>query len=291
MSRVAALVDAYLREHAPTWAQETTLHERSYLAHFLACVTGDVIERRHVLAYLERVHAWRTKRGAQLALATRCDRLGSARRFLRWAQEAGHLLQDFSALIVTRSVRRVPRTLSEGEVLALLEQGARDARERAILETLYGTGLRAAELVGLRLDDVDLAAGLVFVRQGKGCKDRVVPLGTHLALLLADYLRGRRRPDGPLFRTATGRALSRGQLRELVFKAGQRAGLPRRASPHRLRHSYATHLVRNGADVRKVQLLLGHASLQSTQVYLDLDVADLHRMLEKSHPRGRGLDD
>jgi site-specific recombinase XerD len=287
VKRVAALVETYLREHAPAWAHETTLHERAYLAHFVACVPGDAIESGHVLAYLERVHAWRTKRGAPLALATRQDRLSSARRFLRWAQEAGHLLQDFSALIVTRSVHRVPRTLSEGEVLALLEQGACDARERAVLETLYGTGLRAAELVRLRLDDVDLQAGLVFVRQGKGRKDRVVPLGPRLVLLLANYLRVRRRSDGPLFRTATGRPLSRSQLRELVFKAGQRAGLVRRASPHRLRHSYATHLVRNGADVRKVQLLLGHASLQSTQVYLDLDVADLHRMLEKSHPRGR----
>jgi site-specific recombinase XerD len=281
-SRSAALVETYLRERAPAWTHETTLHERVYLVHFLACVQGDVIESQHVLAYLERVHAWRTKRGAPLAAATRRDRLSSVRRFLRWAQEAGHLLQDFSALIVTRSVTRVPRTLSEGEVLALLEQGARDARERAILETLYGTGLRAAELVRLRLDDVDLAAGLVFVRQGKGRKDRAVPLGPRLVLLLAAYLRGRRRSDGPLFRTATGRPLSRSRLRELVFKAGQRAGLARRASPHRLRHSYATHLVRNGGDVRKVQLLLGHASLQSTQAYLDLDVADLHRMLEKS---------
>jgi integrase/recombinase XerD len=286
--RAHELVETYLRERAPAWAPETTAHQRSCLQDFLTLVDGELVQPRHVLAYAARVHEWRTPRGTPLMPSTVQDRLSSLRRFLVWAQQAGHLLQDLAALLVTRSAATLPRTLSEGEVAALIDQGARDVRERAILELRYGTGLRAQELTRLRLADVDLAAGLVYVRQGKGRKDRVVPMGAHVTEALLAYLRRRRAREGPLFLSATGRPLYRSALRELVHRAAQRAGLERRASPHRLRHSYASHLLRNGADVRQIQLLLGHASLSSTQIYLGVQVADLNRMLERSHPRGKG---
>lgn len=286
-SRAGELIETYLRERLPAWAPQTAAHERIYLGHFLELVDSDVLQPQHVLAYVQRVHDWRTPRGTALKPASLQDRLGSIRRFLRWAQRAGFLLQDLAALIVIKSVVKLPRTLSEGEVSALIDQGARDARDRAILELLYGSGLRAAELAKLQLADLDLQAGLVFVRQGKGQKDRVVPIGPHVIEALTAYLRERRGREGPLFLTATGRPLYRSALRYLVTQAALRAGLERRASPHRLRHSYATHLLRNGADVRQIQLLLGHASLSSTQIYLSVEVSDLHRMLEKSHPRGR----
>lgn len=286
-SRPGELVDTYLREKISVWAPQTAAHERCHLGDFLTVVKGDLLQPQDVLAYVQRVHDWRTPKGTALQPATVKERLGSLRRFLRWAQQAGYLLQDIAGLIVLKSPERLPRTLSQSEVAALIDQGAKDARERAILELLYGTGLRASELGRLQLTDVDLQAGLVFVRQGKGRKDRVVPLGAHLTQVLTAYLREWCRRQGPFFLSVTGRPLHRDTLCKLVKKAAERAGLERRASPHRLRHSYATHLLRNGADVRQIQLLLGHASLQSTQIYLDVEVSDLHRMLEKSHPRGR----
>jgi site-specific recombinase XerD len=172
----------------------------------------------------------------------------------------------------------------------LIEKGARNALDRAVLELLYGAGLRAAELAALTVDDVDLGERIVYVRQGKGRKDRVVPFGERVRVALLAYLRSRPRAGGPIFLSAWGRPISSKTLGWLVQKAGERAGLKGPASPHRLRHSYATHLLRNGADVRHIQALLGHASLASTQIYLGLETADLARMLEKSHPRERGAD-
>jgi site-specific recombinase XerD len=123
------------------------------------------------------------------------------------------------------------------------------------------------------------------VREGKGRKGRLVPFGRKVKDALRAYLRERAAREGALFLTRSGRRMVRSALGDVVRHAGERAGLGRPVSPHRLRHSYATHLLRNGADIRHIQALLGHASLSSTQVYLGLDVTDLARMLERSHPR------
>lgn len=188
---------------------------------------------------------------------------------------------------MVRPWETLPRTLSESEVFELIEKGAKGARERAIFEVLYGTGLRASELIRLTPDDIDLLTGILYVRQGKGRKDRVVPFGERVKAAVLAYLRERPRKGGPLFLNARDGPLTVGTLETLVWSAGKRAGLARLASPHRLRHSYATHLLQGGADVRHIQVLLGHASLASTQVYLGVEVSDLARMLEKSHPRER----
>ncbi len=136
-------------------------------------------------------------------------------------------------------------------------------------------------------EDVDLAERVVYVRQGKGGKDRMVPFGERVRAAILAYLRERPRSAGPLFLTKRGFALRVGGLEELLWGAAERAGLERPASPHRLRHSYASHLLRNGASVRHIQVLMGHASLASTEVYLEVDTKDLRRMLERSHPRER----
>ncbi len=283
----AELVEAYLMEKAPAWQAETVERARFVLHEFLRLVPGGFVLPEHVVAYVMDVRTRKTKRGAPLAVPTLHGRLATVRRFLEWTVLAGHLLQDLSGLIVLKKYRVLPRTLSAEEVTALLEQGARDARERAILEVLYGTGLRASELVRLWPDDVDLAERLLFVRQGKGRKDRVVPFGERVKAAVLAYLRQRQPRPGPLFFTLRGDPMTRSALEGLVTKAGKRAGLLHPASPHRLRHSYATHLLQNGADVRHIQVLLGHTSLCSTQVYLGVDTADLKRMLQRSHPRER----
>lgn len=286
--RANELVEAYLREKAPAWSPATIERARAVLAlDFLRFVKGGHVLGEHVVAYVVDVRTRTTKQGAPLAVPTIHGRLAVARRFLDWAVLAGHMLQDLSGLIVLKKYRVLPRTLSPEEMTSLIETGARTARERAVLEVLYGTGLRAAELVRLTPDDVDLAERLLFVRQGKGRKDRIVPFGESVRKALVAYLRERLRKTGPLFFTLRGAAMTRPALDGLVREAGKRAGLTRPASPHRLRHSYATHLLQNGADVRHIQVLMGHASLCSTQIYLGVDTADLSRMLERSHPRER----
>ncbi len=281
------LVDAYLKEKAPAWDAETIERARFVLHEFLRFVQGGHVLGEHVVAYVVDVRTRTTKAGTPLAVPTIHGRLATLRRFLEWIALAGHALQDLSDLIVLKKYRLLPRTLSPEEVTALIERGARTARERAVLELLYGTGLRAAELVRLCPDDVDLAERLVYVRQGKGRKDRIVPFGESVRKALLAWLRERQARGGTLFLSVRGSPLTRAGLVGLVSKAGQRAGLTRKASPHRLRHSYATHLLQNGADVRHIQVLMGHASLSSTEIYLGVDTADLARMLEKSHPRER----
>lgn len=293
MIDLAELVQGYLDEKSAGWSAQSTFdREVDGLESFARFLDGRPLRREEVVSYVAAIRARKTRIGEPLRpKAVECW-VGPVRRLLRWASVTGKLLEDFTGLLVMRGGRVVPRTLAEAEVIQLIEQGARDVRQRAVIETLYGTGLRASELCRLRLEDVDLQDRLLLVRQGKGGKDRVVPFGVRVGTALVAYLREcRPAKDGPLFLSPRGRRLRPHRLGLLVAAAGKRAGLARPASPHRLRHSYATHLLRNGADVRHIQMLLGHASLMSTQVYLGLDVADLACMLQKSHPRERSRND
>jgi integrase/recombinase XerD len=282
------LVETYLKEKAPAWSKATLSQAGRVLSDFARFSPQGAILAEDVIAYVADLSGRTTSKGQPLALRSIGTYLSETRRLLRWALVRGHLLLDLASLIVTRHHPALPRTLSEAEIEALIDKSAQDARERAIIELLYGTGLRASELCRLTVDDVDLAEAQLYVRCGKGKKDRVVPFGERVRAALLAYLREcRPMKNGPLFLSLSGRSLSCGHLGDIVAKAGRRAGITRPVSPHRLRHSYATHLLRNGADIRHIQLLMGHASLSSTQVYLAVDVADLAHMLEKSHPRER----
>jgi integrase/recombinase XerD len=192
----------------------------------------------------------------------------------------------------------LPKALAEPEVEAMLASVAGDdpraLRDRAILELLYASGLRISELVGLDRGDLDLAGGLVRVL-GKGGKERIVPAGRVARRAVSDYLeRGRPRletrarpPGDPVFLNARGGRLSRQGCWRIVRAAGERAGLGAAVSPHALRHSFATHLLDHGADIRVVQELLGHASLSTTQVYTKVSAARLRQVYQAAHPRAR----
>lgn len=196
----------------------------------------------------------------------------------------------------------LPRALSEDEVGSLLAAVVGDdavaRRDRAILEVLYGCGLRVSELVGLSLGDVDLGAG-VLRAFGKGAKERVVPVGRHASVALRAWLspagRGRMAPERwarrgdaeAVFLNARGGRLSRQGAWAIVRHHGVRVGLDDRLSPHVLRHSCATHMLDHGADVRVVQELLGHASISTTQVYTRVSSARLRQIYEAAHPRAR----
>ncbi|MEU4195572.1 site-specific tyrosine recombinase XerD [Kribbella sp. NPDC026611] len=195
--------------------------------------------------------------------------------------------------------QRLPKALSVDEVTRILsaaagaeaEPAVLATRDAALLEFLYGTGARISEAVGLDVDDIDLDAGAVLLR-GKGSKERVVPVGSYAREALSAYLvrgrpdlvsRGRGTPA--LFLNARGGRLSRQSAWTVLRRAAERAGIAKEISPHTLRHSYATHLLDGGADVRVVQELLGHASVTTTQIYTLVTVDKLREVYATSHPR------
>jgi len=194
--------------------------------------------------------------------------------------------------------RRLPKAMSVDDIGRLLEAAGFDRtplalRDRALLEVLYGTGARISEAVGLSVDDLDRSSSAVLLR-GKGGKERVVPVGSYALRAADDYLvrarpvlaaAGRGTPR--LFLNARGGPLSRQSAWTILRSAAERAGLAAAVSPHTLRHSYATHLLDGGADVRVVQELLGHASVTTTQVYTLVTVDRLREVYATTHPRAR----
>ena len=194
--------------------------------------------------------------------------------------------------------KRLPKALPLTEVEAILEAAGSPGttlaqRDRALLEVLYGTGARISEAVGLDVDDLDMVDGTVLLR-GKGSKERLVPVGSYARAAVDDYL-VRGRPElvaagkgtPALFLNARGGRLSRQSAWAVLVKAAERAGVTRDVSPHTLRHSFATHLLDGGADVRVVQELLGHASVTTTQVYTLVTVDNLREVFATAHPRAR----
>jgi len=252
----------------------------------LAAVTPD-----DVIGYLGALRA----RGLRASSVAR--RLSSLRGLYRYLVRDGQLAHDPTELIERpRASRPLPKTLSRDNASALVEapdvDTVRGLRDRALLEMLYATGMRASECLGLRLEDVNLTAGYV-VCTGKGRKQRLVPLGAEAIVWLRAYL-DRARPHharghdgGRLFVNPRGRALSRQSLWNIVRAAAARAGVSHRASPHVLRHSFASHLLEGGADLRAVQAMLGHADIATTQIYTHLPSAALKRMYREFHPRAR----
>lgn len=230
--------------------------------------------------------------------STRARKTAAIRSFYGHLVRSGLLSVDPSASLVSpRPATGLPKPLTVSQVERLMNAPPATPaglRDRALLEVLYGSGLRASETVSLRLQDVDLEVG--FVRtMGKGSKERVVPLGRKAVAAVSAYLgRGRAHMGTPggvkpveLFLNARGRRLSRQGLHLIVKKYARQAGLGDDVSAHTLRHSFATHLVEGGADLRAVQEMLGHADLSTTQIYTHLSTAHLRRIYDEAHPRAR----
>jgi integrase/recombinase XerD len=220
--------------------------------------------------------------------------LAAIRGLYRFARREGRLRADPAALLETpRLPRRLPRALSRLDAAALVESAGdgspRASRDRAMLELLYGSGLRASELVGLRPADVDLQTQLLVCR-GKRDRQRLVPIGDAARRALAAYLEGARSrlvrgaDPGVLFVNARGRALGRQGLWRIVRARARGAGL-RGGFPHALRHSFASHLLEGGADLRSVQALLGHADIGTTEIYTHLPTDAVRRLYRTFHPR------
>lgn len=233
-------------------------------------------------------------RGAPSSVARRSS---SVRGLYRYLVNEGVMVADPTRPVRPPKRRRaLPKVLSVEEIEAVLAgiraSGDEGRRDLAMIELLYGCGLRVSELVGLRVADVDREAGLVRC-VGKGDKERVVPLGSHALAAVTRYvnegrraaLRGRRRDE--LFLNAHGRPLTRQGVDWLLRRHVRAAGIERPVSAHTLRHSFATHLVRAGADLRSVQEMLGHASVATTQVYTHVTAEHLREVFLETHPRAR----
>ena len=242
-----------------------------------------------VVSYLEHARA----RGLKPASIAR--RLAAVRGLYRHLVREEALTRDPTEHVDTpRAGRPLPKTLTREAAAALVEAlhgtEPRTVRDRTLLEVLYATGMRASECLGLRLEDVNLNAGYA-VCTGKGQKQRLVPLGEHAVFWLRRYLRDarlsftRKKDCGRLFVNPRGGALSRQSLWTVVRRAAAAAGLRRKVSPHVLRHSFASHLLEGGADLRSVQAMLGHADIGTTQIYTHLPSEALKRMYRTFHPR------
>ena len=210
-----------------------------------------------------------------------------------------HLLETSPLRDMTTGRRpvRLPKTLTHQEMTALLELPARDRaedqRDRVMLELLYAAGLRVSELVGLSLSQIDVNLGCVRV-VGKGAKERVVPIGQTAGTMLVEYvtlvrpvlLKGR--SSRVLFVSRRGRGLTRQAFWKLLLQRARRAGISKAISPHMLRHSFATHLLEGGADLRAVQSMLGHADIATTQIYTHVEGSRLRQIHRRYFPRQRG---
>ncbi|MSU65272.1 MAG: site-specific tyrosine recombinase XerD [Opitutus sp.] len=235
---------------------------------------------------------------ARYAVGSLSRKLTALRMLARFLVRERVREDDFTALLSgPKLVRRIPGTLSADEVARLLAApsggDARALRDRALLELFYSSGLRVSELAALMLQQVDLENGLIRVF-GKGSKERIVPVGGKALEALTTYLAAGRpglvksRTGSQFFLNNRGAALSRVMLWMLVKKYAQRAGITKNVKPHGLRHSFATHLLNGGADLRAIQEMLGHASIATTQIYTAVEPQRLVDHHAKFHPRNKG---
>jgi integrase/recombinase XerC len=254
------------------------------------------LDRLAIRNFLADLH----KRGLSRASAAR--KLAAARSFLRYLRREG-LMDDDSATLVPTPKRevRMPAHLSEDEMTRLLDAPGDDGplgrRDRAILELFYASGLRLSELVGLDLDDVNVSAQMVRTL-GKGGKQRLVPFNRSTAAAILAYLKdrallvapssGRRHGKDPLFVNYRGTRLTVRSVDRLVRRHALTSRVRAGVSPHALRHSFATHLLQRGADLRSIQELLGHARLNTTQRYTHVNAAQLLDVYKKAHPKAGG---
>ncbi len=239
----------------------------------------------------------------QYSKATIARKLATLRSFYKFLVKRNQISSNpVIAIRTPKQDKRLPHFLEYDQIKCLLETPSTNswlgARDRAIMETLYSTGVRVSELVALNMDDVDFLGEVVHIR-GKGKKERIVPIGTSALQVIQHYMefRNKRAQSNPnfdskvLFVNKHGRRLSTRSVRRKMDKYLKMAGLDPSISPHTLRHSFATHMLNNGADLRSVQELLGHQSLSTTQIYTHLTTRKLKEVYEKAHPREKEQDE
>ena len=249
------------------------------------------VNRQQLLAYLVQL------RQAGRSASTVARKLASIKAFYRFLTAERYIRRNPAEVLeAANRGLHLPKVLSVAEVDALLDTpnlGTPDGyRDKTMLEVLYATGMRVSELVNVPLKNVDLKMEYVIV-MGKGSKERMLPLGRtalhylehYISVVRPQLLHGKPDSSKALFVTGWGGPMTRERFYEIIVAYGQSAGLSKKVTPHMLRHSFATHLLNNGTDMRVVQELLGHADISTTQIYTHLDIERLREVYDKTHPR------
>jgi len=303
------LIERFLeRIRALGWSPRTLDSYRSHLAKFLTYLDNetDIAEITAVTpeilhSYQMHLYGWVGEKGRGLSLATQAARLSAVRSFFRFLVKTEVLRYDPAAGIELPRRRKVlPRSmLSKKEMGGLLAAASETTplglRDRAMIEVLYSTGMRNAELRALGVGDLDLERGLVRINEGKNGRDRVVPLGKAACSSVRQYLTATRpkllarrgATEPALFVSKNGRPLRALGVIYPIRKYAKQAGIERVVTPHTLRHTFATHLLQGHADIRHIQAMLGHASVATTQLYTRVEVTDLKEVHRRCHPRER----
>ena len=300
---LTTLVAAFLSHLAVTGASERSVTSRritlsSFLrwCHERGLLRPAEITRPILQAYQRHLFSHRKENGEPISLRSQATRLQAIRAFFRWLCRESYLLGNpASDLQLPRAGFRLPRavlTLQEAEqVLSMPDlKTPLGLRDRALLEFLFATGIRRAELSRLTLSDLDLPGGTLFVRQGKGKKDRVVPIGERAAFFVSAYLTNARPDllvppdDGTIFLTATGHPFSPDVLTNLCRRYVEASEIGKKGACHLFRHTMATLMLEGGADVRFIQQMLGHARLDTTALYTQVSIQKLKEIHRATHP-------
>jgi integrase/recombinase XerD len=246
-------------------------------------------------SYQKHLYYYRQANGEPLSVTSQCHYMVSLRQFFKWLTQENYLLYNpASELVLPKQQSRLPIVLSEQDIEKLMLQPdinrPNGLRDRAILELLYSTGIRRTELINLQLHDVNLSQQTLLVRQGKGNKDRLLPLGERAAYWVKRYLETVRPQllldlsDQHLFLSDYGGAFRDTKLGDRVKRYLRKAGMNMPGSCHLLRHAMATHMLENGADVRFIQAMLGHGDLSTTQIYTHVSIRKLQEIHAQTHP-------
>ncbi len=301
-SLASHLVDYLEWRHAKGFTESTIRGDRYGIGYFITWakergITNPAEVTRPILTrYQLHLSHWRTKEGWPLLYRTQYGRLTLLQGFFKWLSKTNVILYNVAAdLELPKREKRLPRSvLSASEAEAVINGAdvttSLGVRDRAILETFYSTGMRRAELIGLARFDLDARRGMVMIREGKGRKDRFIPIGERAVTWIDRYLRTVRpelvvSPDaGVLFLTVAGTPFSSNRLSELVREYVEKADLGKWGSCHLFRHTMATLMLENGADIRFIQAMLGHAELTSTQIYTQVSIRKLKEIHSATHP-------
>jgi len=281
-------IEKYVRylEIEKNASKHTMLNYRRDLDEFKKFLGETQIENVDYLTLRKFLSALREKNLKSRSISRK---LSCLRSFFRFLNREGFLKNDPTQAVSSPKLERyLPIFLTEDEVTKLIESpDAKELsglRDRAILETFYSTGIRISELVGLNLENIDFFGAVVKV-SGKGKKQRLVPIGDKALRAIRDYSEQRKQQAPAAFLNKNGRRITDRGVRLVLDKYIQRTALRENISPHSLRHSFATHLLNRGADLRSVQELLGHANLSTTQIYTHLTTEKLKNVYDKAHPR------
>jgi tyrosine recombinase XerC len=283
-------IDKFIRylEIEKNYSPHTILNYKLDLSDFARFISESSIEKVDYLLLRKYLAVLKEKNLSSRSVGRK---LSALRSFFKFLTREGLIKTNPILMLSSPKLdKHLPQFLTEEETVKLIESAfskneldERGLRDRAILETFYSTGIRISELVGLSLDDVDFIGGTAKV-YGKGKKERIVPIGDAAIRTVRKYLEKRKKQVDAVFLNKNGKRISARGVRGIVDKYIRIAGLKQGISPHTLRHSFATHLLNRGADLRTVQELLGHANLSTTQIYTHLTTDKLKNIYNKAHP-------